>query len=806
MITNTAISRQQYTLSTGTDALLFNFYTLDATHLKVWKSPASGSVPSLLVLNTDYVVSGTQDEAGNVTVTMIGQTVGDVITILRVPTMDQLLELVSGGQFHEESVEEGLDKVTMICFALLEQINRAIKYPPTEVDGWIAEIEATADRASKIIGFDENGALTVLPEIVENVETYGAVGDGVTNDTAAVQAALNSAIASGKVLYFPNPQATYLLTTDVNHTGLENVAILGQGATIKTMGTSGIKLSASTNVLTLSANVSHGDDTITVSDASGVAMGDIIELSSSIEAQLGWAYGSRWVGTVKSINGNVISLHQSVRMNFGTADSGISCVHSKGRRVHIQGLDFTTETGGARGVSLLYCIDSQLNEINSKNGPIPEDQIDCLFFKNCVGITIRDISLNGWRYGMLIEGGRNISVTNMTYNGGRHALSPAFFVDGVSVDGLRGENNAGIADAHPSFNIRYNNVYTSSDIQGSSFRCTGLTITNSRFRLNHATLSNVLGMNVAWNTTPYDYAALFDGTFDTYVENVEFITDGTGKPTVYRANTARLKNVRSVDETGALHPMDVDNTVTLVTYDQCLFDEVNSTDNAAASKETLYRGDIVPDFLSTMVNQPVNMMTGFEWTTAVTGSGLSNADASGWFRLSTGATAHSTAERETENHEWLMVASHIVGQFSFGVAGGFSVSIGTLNTTTNGMSEIRIGKVGSSSPSRTGFRLYDNAVWGVAEKDGVEQEEDLGITIGSVHAGIYPRPTLLTVTWDGSGTFNFYSSGSLIGTITGGPTGHEDGCGLKIYCENNADTAEQSICVGRIFLGWQLIV
>lgn len=165
MISDTTIARQQYTLSTGTDALSFDFYTLDATHLTVWNVPADGSSPALLVLNTDYSATGTQDEEGNVTVTMIGQAAGDVITILREPTMDQLLELVFKGRIYEESLEQGLDKVTMICLHLKELIDRCLKYPPTETAGWIAELDAAADRAGKIIRYTDSGALALVTEL-----------------------------------------------------------------------------------------------------------------------------------------------------------------------------------------------------------------------------------------------------------------------------------------------------------------------------------------------------------------------------------------------------------------------------------------------------------------------------------------------------------------------------------------------------------------------------------------------------------------------------------------------------------------
>src|SRR5690242_12359425 len=45
---------------------------------------------------------------------------------------------------------------------------------------------------------------------------FGAVGDGTTDDTAAVQAAINAAIVSGGTVYFPS--ATYRINSQLTFT------------------------------------------------------------------------------------------------------------------------------------------------------------------------------------------------------------------------------------------------------------------------------------------------------------------------------------------------------------------------------------------------------------------------------------------------------------------------------------------------------------------------------------------------------------------------------------------------------------
>ena len=64
---------------------------------------------------------------------------------------------------------------------------------------------------AKVLGLALLGALAAaLPAATFNVTTYGALGDGVTNDTAAIQAAINAAAGSGSQVLIPAAAASYL--------------------------------------------------------------------------------------------------------------------------------------------------------------------------------------------------------------------------------------------------------------------------------------------------------------------------------------------------------------------------------------------------------------------------------------------------------------------------------------------------------------------------------------------------------------------------------------------------------------------
>ena len=67
---------------------------------------------------------------------------------------------------------------------------------------------------------------------VVSVAQFGAVGDGKTNDTAAIQAALNYVEAHGGTLNFVAGH-TYIVSKSLVLNSADDFAIEGNGATIK---------------------------------------------------------------------------------------------------------------------------------------------------------------------------------------------------------------------------------------------------------------------------------------------------------------------------------------------------------------------------------------------------------------------------------------------------------------------------------------------------------------------------------------------------------------------------------------------
>jgi len=188
---------EQVELQTGSDIITVNSPILDETHIQVYRSRSN--VRTLLTLNSHYTVSGVGNENA-FTVTMVGQAVGDIITVYRNMPFTQLQDIQNGTPRSGPLAEKGLDERNMEGQQLKENYQRALRLPFGEDPGNSGELPSPDDRRGKILIFDDTDA--ALPSVVNQGTSTGITGaarqygivSAMTSDTSIVSVATGQAI------------------------------------------------------------------------------------------------------------------------------------------------------------------------------------------------------------------------------------------------------------------------------------------------------------------------------------------------------------------------------------------------------------------------------------------------------------------------------------------------------------------------------------------------------------------------------------------------------------------------------------
>lgn len=224
--------------STGPFAVPFRI--LAAADLLVVKRDAAGD-DTELALTTDYSVAGVLDATGTVTL-VVALAVGESLSIRRAPDLTQPTSIQNQGVYFAKTHEDEFDRLVMQLQSLQDQIDRAFgvleSYGPS---GYTLRMKPETGKALVWQSATELGNSTIdssaiavpgagrtvatttaylLNNAVYNVKDYGALGNGVANDTAAIQAAINAAgsgvvsgttSGDGGVVYFP--KGSYVVTS-----------------------------------------------------------------------------------------------------------------------------------------------------------------------------------------------------------------------------------------------------------------------------------------------------------------------------------------------------------------------------------------------------------------------------------------------------------------------------------------------------------------------------------------------------------------------------------------------------------------
>nr|BAR16213.1 putative tail fiber [uncultured Mediterranean phage uvMED] len=164
MTVSSSTIKNSYSGDGSTTAFAYAFKIFAAADLTVIIRSSTGT-ETVKTITTHYTISNIGvDGGGNVTFGSAPAS-GETVVIIRNTANTQTLDLVENDPFLSGSFEESLDKITHQLIEQQEEIDRSIKVSRTNS---ITSSEFTtnaSDRASKVLGFDSSGELSVTTEL-----------------------------------------------------------------------------------------------------------------------------------------------------------------------------------------------------------------------------------------------------------------------------------------------------------------------------------------------------------------------------------------------------------------------------------------------------------------------------------------------------------------------------------------------------------------------------------------------------------------------------------------------------------------
>jgi hypothetical protein len=259
--------RIQYTATASQTVFTVPFEFLANADLAVYVNG------TLKTLTTDYTLTGANTTGGGTLTFVTGRTAGEIVTILsNLAYSRDTNKYTKYGLLPAEVLEADFDAMQVQSKQLARDGQFALRAPLTDTGTPDMVLPAKATRATKVLGFDSDGdpvassstvtamdaAVTAINTIAGatagssagishiasgtgavvttvqaklretvSVKDFGAVGDGVTNDTAAFQAAIDSGAKEVVI-----PSGTYALGSYINVSSVDGLTIRGVGSPV----------------------------------------------------------------------------------------------------------------------------------------------------------------------------------------------------------------------------------------------------------------------------------------------------------------------------------------------------------------------------------------------------------------------------------------------------------------------------------------------------------------------------------------------------------------------------------------------
>jgi len=258
-----------------------------------------------------------------------------------------------------------------------------------------------------------------------NVKDYGAVGDGTTNDTTAMQAAITAVATTGQGLYIP--AGTYKITSALTSTGHLNMFGDGDKSIIDfssaTLAGSGITVSGSITAIQNITSASAGNLTVTFASAPSLVAGDVFCISSTDlwNTIRSYYYAGEWC-ECRGTSGSNALLSNPLYDSYTAANVTVYKLNSKA--VSFKNLRLN---GGANSFGLLniqFCDNPLLENISAYN-----ENYQAIMFDRCYRPHVSNCNIynkgtgTSDDYGLLIGNCQKVNIEGGDFYARRHGIS-----------------------------------------------------------------------------------------------------------------------------------------------------------------------------------------------------------------------------------------------------------------------------------------------------------------------------------------------------------------------------------------------
>lgn len=382
---------------------------------------------------------------------------------------------------------------------------------------------------ASIVDFQQSGAGAVVRTAQDkmrewvSVKDFGAVGDGVTDDTEAFAAALNS---GASVITFPKALQNYVFSSSATVTLTRDTIIDFAGQPL-TSTASKITLRGSIVATgrTLSANAARYATAITLNSASGIQRGDIIHLATSQTPSPSWSDNKQDCVQVSSVSGNVCTLAAGLNFSYNIADVGMEVTVYRPIKLTLRNanITMTAAEGDTTPYSPIWCEGLSVEiESPSLSGVLPFNR-SANFYRTgitlyrCYGWKCSNPDYTALSYPLGVYGGtRNGIETSVTARYCHHSHAD---LGGWSSDyeliGLISDDSYQAINTHVCFRAHASHFNVRNDFGLSNWRCCGGSLTNGRI---NSTADDTMELPQFQNNTP-------SAGFEYINQDADFLAD-----------------------------------------------------------------------------------------------------------------------------------------------------------------------------------------------------------------------------------------------------------------------------------------